>query len=708
MFDAYLRDRATRRGEKFVPFDAGRRLRRVRRRQAAGRRRARRSSPSRGIELPEGSADDPPDARDGGRPRQPQERARARADQARRRRGLRGLGPLRQGRARGRPADARWSRPAPTAATCSRPPASTTCSTRGSTASSPTASTCTASRHRTRSWPAPGPSASSPTQAVVFEDALAGVAAGRAGKFGYVVGVDRVEPGRGAARARRRHRRRRPRRTARPHDRASCLRRSSRGSCGRPSSTSDLLAQTESVFALVQRPHRAARQPRRGRAARAARAPTSTASTRAGRCRTRRPATATPRPAQTVVNVTNGKIIRLLVDDEPFDMRYGDRCSHERTLDLRGRQCCAASVDWCSPTGQRRARPLDPARLASPSGRSPRSSYEVEPLDGDDPRRHPVRARGQRAAPSESDDPRAAAALERPLQSARSTAPAAAGPCSSTRRGRAGCGWRRRWTTSSTGRPRHRDARRGDVARHGAGHRSRHGSRAGERLRLVKFLAYGWSSERSTPAVRDQVGAALAEARHTGWEGLLRRAARLPRRVLGRRRRRARRRRGAPAGGPLRPLPRPAGRRARRAAGDRRQGPDRARLRRARLLGHRDVRAARAHLHRPAAGRRRACAGGTARCRPPGERAAQLGLQGAAFPWRTISGARVLGLLAGRHGGLPHQRRHRRRRPSLRGTPPATTDFDRGRRHRAAGRDGPAVAVARPPRRRTAASASTA
>lgn len=31
-----------------------------------------------------------------------------------------------------------------------------------------------------------------PDQAAVFEDALAGVAAGRAGKFGYVVGVDRV------------------------------------------------------------------------------------------------------------------------------------------------------------------------------------------------------------------------------------------------------------------------------------------------------------------------------------------------------------------------------------------------------------------------------------------------------------------------------------------------------------------------------------
>jgi beta-phosphoglucomutase-like phosphatase (HAD superfamily) len=31
-----------------------------------------------------------------------------------------------------------------------------------------------------------------PSAAAVFEDALAGVEAGRAGRFGYVVGVDRV------------------------------------------------------------------------------------------------------------------------------------------------------------------------------------------------------------------------------------------------------------------------------------------------------------------------------------------------------------------------------------------------------------------------------------------------------------------------------------------------------------------------------------
>ena len=43
----------------------------------------------------------------------------------------------------------------------------------------------------------------------------------------------------------------------------------------------------------------------------------------------------------------------------------------------------------------------------------------------------------------------------------------------------------------------------------------------GQRLEIVKFLAYGWSAARSLPAVRGQVAAALAEARHTGWDGLV-------------------------------------------------------------------------------------------------------------------------------------------------------------------------------------------
>jgi alpha,alpha-trehalose phosphorylase len=43
----------------------------------------------------------------------------------------------------------------------------------------------------------------------------------------------------------------------------------------------------------------------------------------------------------------------------------------------------------------------------------------------------------------------------------------------------------------------------------------------GQKLRVVKLAAYGWSSNRSLPAVRDQVGAALASARLDGWDGLV-------------------------------------------------------------------------------------------------------------------------------------------------------------------------------------------
>ena len=43
----------------------------------------------------------------------------------------------------------------------------------------------------------------------------------------------------------------------------------------------------------------------------------------------------------------------------------------------------------------------------------------------------------------------------------------------------------------------------------------------GKPLRVVKFIAYGWSAQRSVEAVRDQVGAALAAAKRRGWDGLL-------------------------------------------------------------------------------------------------------------------------------------------------------------------------------------------
>jgi alpha,alpha-trehalose phosphorylase len=60
-----------------------------------------------------------------------------------------------------------------------------------------------------------------------------------------------------------------------------------------------------------------------------------------------------PDNGQTVINITNGKIIRLLVDDEPFDIRYGTLREHTRTLDLRA-GTLTRNVTWTSPAGSSR------------------------------------------------------------------------------------------------------------------------------------------------------------------------------------------------------------------------------------------------------------------------------------------------------------------------------------------------------------------
>ena len=121
----------------------------------------------------------------------------------------------------------------------------------------------------------------------------------------------------------------------------------------------------------------------------------------------------------------------------------------------------------------------------------------------------------------------------------------------------------------------------------------------GQRLRLVKLVAYGWSLERTVPALRDQVAAALAAARQAGWDGLLadqRRYlddfwARADVEISG--------------DSELQQAVRFAlfhvlqagarGREARHSC----QGTDGHRLRRPLVLGHRDVRPARPDAHRP-------------------------------------------------------------------------------------------------------------
>ncbi|MFC0862621.1 glycoside hydrolase family 65 protein [Sphaerimonospora cavernae] len=223
-----------------------------------------------------------------------------------------------------------------------------------------------------------------------------------------------------------------------------------------------------------------------------------------------------PESGQTVVNVTNGKLIRLLVDDEPFDVRYGTLHEHERILDLRA-GTLTRKVHWTSPTkGEIR---LTSTRLVSFTHRAVAAiRYEVEPVD------HPVKAVVQselvanETLPESGSDPRAAAALENPLV-LEENLPAADGVAVMVHITRAS---RLRVAAGMW-----HDVDGPENTQVDAGGRE-HVSRVtiatflepGQRLRLTKLFAYGWSAQRSRPAMHDQVVAALAAARLAGWDGL--------------------------------------------------------------------------------------------------------------------------------------------------------------------------------------------
>ena len=223
-----------------------------------------------------------------------------------------------------------------------------------------------------------------------------------------------------------------------------------------------------------------------------------------------------PESGQTVINVTNGKVIRLLVDDEPFDVRYGELGSHERLLDFRT-GVLHRQVEWSSPA-DRKIR-VTSARLVSLVQRSVAAiEYQVEAVD------EPVRLVIQselvtnEPLPPADDDPRVAAVLAAPLRSEEH-----------------GCGGARVELVHSTEHSALLVAAAMDHLVAGPASTLVEAEsfpdlgrvtvtvslEPGERIRLVKFVAYGWSSIRNRPAVRDQVAAALTGARQTGWEGLV-------------------------------------------------------------------------------------------------------------------------------------------------------------------------------------------
>ncbi|MCS0602631.1 family 65 glycosyl hydrolase [Streptomyces sp. LP11] len=223
-----------------------------------------------------------------------------------------------------------------------------------------------------------------------------------------------------------------------------------------------------------------------------------------------------PESGQTVINVTNGKVLRLLVDDEPFDLRYGRLVSHERVLDLR-RGVLERTCEWTSPAGSTvRVRST---RLVSLTQRAVAAvAYEVEAVGA----RSRVVIQSELVAneslPDSDGDPRAAVALKSPLEQEDDFA----------------SGHRLR-LVHRTRRSGLRVAVAADHVVDGPERTTTHSESGidvarltvtsvlepGQTLRVEKLVAHGWSGVRSLPAMADQVDAALAAAAHDGWEGLL-------------------------------------------------------------------------------------------------------------------------------------------------------------------------------------------
>ncbi|HKA83791.1 MAG TPA: glycosyl hydrolase family 65 protein [Acidimicrobiales bacterium] len=224
-----------------------------------------------------------------------------------------------------------------------------------------------------------------------------------------------------------------------------------------------------------------------------------------------------PESGQTVINVTNGKLLRLLVDDEPFDVRYGTLDSHERILDMRA-GTLSREVRWTSPA--RDTVRISSTRLVSLTQRAVVAiAYEVEPVD-DEPLRVVLQSElvANEELPPQSKDPRAASALENPLVSEEhGSLNHQALLVHRTRRSGLRLAAGMDHTVEGPEQSSAEIMSSPDVGRLTIATVLR----PGERLRVVKFLAYGWSSQRTRPALHDQVVAALAGARLSGWEGLL-------------------------------------------------------------------------------------------------------------------------------------------------------------------------------------------
>ncbi|MFI5783306.1 glycoside hydrolase family 65 protein [Nocardia sp. NPDC051570] len=222
-----------------------------------------------------------------------------------------------------------------------------------------------------------------------------------------------------------------------------------------------------------------------------------------------------PESGQTIINVTNGKLIRLLVDDEPFDVTYGEVLAHEWRLDFAG-GVLHRRTDWRSPAGSTVR--VSSTRLVSLTQRAIGAiRYSVEALG------RPVRVVVQselvanEELPASNGDPRAAADQAPLISRDHAAEGTRAGLVHATARSGLYIAATMDHAVDGPSATLVESESFPDLGRVTVTTELQ----PGQRLRLDKFAAYGWSRTRSLPSVHAQADAALTAARQTGWDSLL-------------------------------------------------------------------------------------------------------------------------------------------------------------------------------------------
>jgi alpha,alpha-trehalose phosphorylase len=222
-----------------------------------------------------------------------------------------------------------------------------------------------------------------------------------------------------------------------------------------------------------------------------------------------------PETGQATVAVTDGKLVRLLVEDEPFDVRHGALEWHERVLDLRA-GTLSRHTRWRSEAG--RAIGVTTRRLVSFRERSVAAiSYEVEALEA--PLRVALQSKlvANQAERDAGADPRAGHVLGPVLEPQLDAAHGLRALLAHTTR--------QTGLSLAAGMEHAVDApgpvetllqTSADLARLTLSV----ALEPGRPLRLVKFLAYHWSSRQSIDWLCDQVDASLENAVAQGFDGL--------------------------------------------------------------------------------------------------------------------------------------------------------------------------------------------